>query len=255
MLGSLFSYLDIGVVFFFSSRRRHTRCLSDWSSDVCSSDLVGGPRRRRCRAPERAGRRSAGTNASFYIPKRLNGFRSTRASGRTRSFERPFRRVPTELKRSLRIFDGLAMVIGIMVGSGIFRTPGEVARQLGRPWLTLVAWLLGGLLAFCGALCFAELATRYPKAGGKYVYAREAFGPRAGFVVGWVEGLAIYPAAIAALGVVTGEFVGRLGGWPAAVSKWIGVLAVALFVAINIVGVTSGRWVQNLVTSAKVDRK
>ncbi len=144
------------------------------------------------------------------------------------------------------------MVIGIMVGSGIFRTPGEVARQLGRPWLTFVAWLLGGLLAFCGALCFAELATRYPKAGGKYVYAREAFGPRAGFVVGWVEGLAIYPAAIAALGVVTGEFVGRLAGWPAAVSNWIGVLAVALFVAINIVGVTSGRWVQNLVTSAKV---
>ena len=144
------------------------------------------------------------------------------------------------------------MVIGIMVGSGIFRTPGEVARQLGRPWLTFVAWLLGGVLALCGALCFAELATRYPQAGGKYVYAREAFGPRTGFIVGWVEGLAIYPAAIAALGVVTGEFVGRLAGWPVTVSKWIGVLAVACFVAINLVGVQSGRWVQNLVTSAKV---
>ena len=158
----------------------------------------------------------------------------------------------SELKRSLRVFDGLAMVIGIMVGSGIFRTPGEVARQLGRPWLTFVAWLLGGVLALCGALCFAELATRYPQAGGKYVYAREAFGPRTGFIVGWVEGLAIYPAAIAALGVVTGEFVGRLAGWPVTVSKWIGVLAVACFVAINLVGVQSGRWVQNLVTSAKV---
>ena len=158
----------------------------------------------------------------------------------------------TDLKRSLRVFDGLAMVVGIMVGSGIFRTPGLVARELGRPWLTFVAWVLGGALALLGALVFAELATRYPKAGGKYVYAREAFGPRAGFVVGWVEGLAIYTAAIAALGVVTGEFVGRLAGWPADVTKWIGVGTVALLIGINLVGVASGRWVQNVVTAAKV---
>src|SRR3989454_7774929 len=84
----------------------------------------------------------------------------------------------TDLKRSLRLFDGLAMVVGIMVGSGIFRTPGLVAAQLGRPWLTFVAWVLGGALAFLGALCFAELATRHPRAGGKYVYVREAFGSR-----------------------------------------------------------------------------
>jgi APA family basic amino acid/polyamine antiporter len=160
--------------------------------------------------------------------------------------------VNIELKRSLRLFDGLAMVVGIMIGSGIFRTPGLVARQLGRPWLTFVAWLLGGVLAFLGALCFAELATRHPKAGGKYVYAREAFGPRIGFVVGWCEGFAMYPAAIAALGVVTGEFIGRLLGWSPGVSKWIGVAAVAVLIAINMTGVTSGRWVQNVSTSAKV---
>src|SRR5206468_2147024 len=93
------------------------------------------------------------------------------------------------LKRSLRLFAGLAMVVGIMVGSGIFRTPGIIAARLGRPWLTFVAWMAGGALAFLGALAFAELATRHPKAGGKYVYSREAFGPRAGFVVGWVEAL------------------------------------------------------------------
>ncbi len=156
-----------------------------------------------------------------------------------------------ELKRSLRLFDGLAMVVGIMVGSGIFRTPGLVAQELGRPGLTFVAWVLGGGLAFLGALVFAELATRHPQAGGKYVYAREAFGPRIGFVVGWVEGLAIYTAAIAAFGVVTGEFIGRLAGWPPGVTKWIGVGAVVLFTGINLIGVTSGRWVQNVVTSAK----
>jgi len=86
--------------------------------------------------------------------------------------------VNIELKRSLRFLDGLAMAVGIMIGSGIFRTPGLVARELGRPWLTFVAWIMGGVLAFLGAMCFAELATRHPKAGGKYVYAREAFGPR-----------------------------------------------------------------------------
>ena len=159
---------------------------------------------------------------------------------------------PPVLKRSLRLFDGLAMVVGIMIGSGIFRTPGLVARQLGRPWLTFVAWLLGGVLALAGALCFAELATRHPKAGGKYVYAREAFGRRIGFVVGWCEGFAMYPAAIAALGVVTGEFIGRLAGWPHGASKWIGVATVALLVAVNMTGVASGRWVQNVATSAKV---
>src|SRR5438132_5649816 len=85
-----------------------------------------------------------------------------------------------DLKRSLKLFDGLAMVVGIMVGSGIFRTPGLVAAQLGRPWLTLVAWLLGGALALLGALCFAELATRHPRTGGKYVYVcvRHSAGAR-----------------------------------------------------------------------------
>src|SRR5438034_346576 len=101
----------------------------------------------------------------------------------------------TDLKRSLRLVDGLAMVVGIMVGSGIFRTPGLVAAQLGRPWLTFVAWVLRGALAFLGALCFAELATRHPRAGGQSVYVREGFGPRAGFVVGWVESLGMYTAA------------------------------------------------------------
>jgi APA family basic amino acid/polyamine antiporter len=112
--------------------------------------------------------------------------------------------------------------------------------------------VLGGALALLGALVFAELATRFPKAGGKYVYAREGFGRRAGFVVGWVEGLAIYTAAIAGLGVVTGEFVGRLSGWSPQLTRWIGVGTVALFIGINLVGVASGRWVQNVVTAAKV---
>jgi APA family basic amino acid/polyamine antiporter len=153
----------------------------------------------------------------------------------------------TDLKRSLRLFDGLAMVVGVVVGAGIFRTPGLIAAQLGRPWLTFVAWVLGGALAFLGALIFAELATRLPRAGGKYVYAREAFGPRAAFVIGAVEGLVLYPAAIAAIAVAAAEFFERLTGWHVG-----GAVFVILFTALNLTGVAAGRWVQNVVTTAKI---
>lgn len=157
-----------------------------------------------------------------------------------------------QLRRQLRTRDGLAVVIGIIIGSGIFRTPGLVAAQLGRPWLTFVAWVLGGALALCGALVFAELATRLPQAGGKYVYAREAFGRRAGFVVGWVESLGLYTAAIAAIATVAAEYLGRLVGLPAGATRLVAVGLVLVFVGINLAGVTPGKWVQNLATAAKV---
>src|SRR5438128_7773472 len=157
-----------------------------------------------------------------------------------------------QLRRSLGLVDGLAMVVGIMVGSGIFRTPGLVAAYLGRPSLTFVAWILGGVVALLGALCFAELSTRHPAAGGKYVYVREAFGPRAGFVVGWGEALATYPVAIAAIAVVAGEYVERLAGLAPGGARWAGVGLATLFTAVNLAGVASGRWVQNLATGAKV---
>jgi APA family basic amino acid/polyamine antiporter len=160
-------------------------------------------------------------------------------------------RTGTRLRRSLGALDGLAIIVGIMVGSGIFRTPGVVAGLLGRPWLTFVAWALGGLVGLLGALVFAELSTRHPSAGGKYVYAREAFGRRAAFVIGWTEGL-IYCAAIAAIAVVSGEYASRLLGWPAAHASRAGALLIALFTGLNLVGVRAGRWTQAVVTGAKV---
>src|SRR2546429_657240 len=158
----------------------------------------------------------------------------------------------TELKRSLRLTDGLAMVVGMTVGAGIFRTPGIVAARLGRRGLTFVVWVLGAALAFLGALCFAELTTRQPSAAGKYVFVREAFGPRAGFVTGWVEALGTNGVAIAAIGVAGGEFLVRLSGWPPALTAPLGAGLVALFTGVNLIGVASGRWVQNLVTAAKL---
>src|SRR5262245_40429695 len=143
------------------------------------------------------------------------------------------------------------MVVGIMVGSGIFRTPGLVAARLGRPWLTFVAWALGGALGLIGALVFAELATRHPRAGGKYVYAGEAFGPRAAFVIGWLEA-GIYCTAIAAIGVVCGEYLARLAGSAESGAPLLGACFIAVLTGINLASAELGRVTQNLATVAKV---
>jgi APA family basic amino acid/polyamine antiporter len=156
------------------------------------------------------------------------------------------------LGKTLGWGDGLALVVGIMVGSGIFRTPGIVASLLGRPALTFVAWALGGAVGLLGALIFAELATRHPHAGGKYVYARESFGRRAAFVVGWVEALGTYCAAVAAIAVVCGDYLGRLLGWNPRAASVTGVVLILAVTAVHLVGVRLGTMAQNVVTGAKV---
>ena len=140
---------------------------------------------------------------------------------------------PLRLRKTLGWGDGLAVVVGIMVGSGIFRTPGIVASLLGRPALTFIAWALGGAVGLLGALVFAELATRHPHAGGKYVYARESFGRRAAFVVGWVEALGTYCAAVAAIAVVCGDYLGRLLGWNPRTASATGVVLILAVTAVH----------------------
>jgi APA family basic amino acid/polyamine antiporter len=156
------------------------------------------------------------------------------------------------LRKTLGWGDGLALVVGIMVGAGIFRTPGIVASSIGRPAVTFVVWALGGGVGLLGALIFAELATRLPHAGGKYVYARESFGRRAAFVVGWVEAVGIYCAAVAAIAVVCGDYLSRvLGSSPRTASATGAGLLVAL-TAVQLLGVRVGALAQNLITAAKV---
>ena len=148
--------------------------------------------------------------------------------------------------------DGLALVVGIMIGSGIFRTPGTVASATGRPSLTFVVWALGGVVSLLGALVFAELATRHPDAGGKYVYARESFGRRAAFVVGWIEALGTYCAAVAAIAVVCGDYLSRLLHWHSRTASATGAVLIVALTALHLVGVRAGATAQNLVTAAKV---
>ena len=159
---------------------------------------------------------------------------------------------PLTLRKTLGWGDGLALVVGIMVGSGIFRTPGLVASAIGRPALSFVAWALGGAVGLLGALVFAELATRHPHAGGKYVYARESFGRRAAFVIGWIEALGTYCAAIAAVAVVSGDYLGRLMGWNPRAASATGVVLIVALTALHLVGVRVGSLAQNVVTAAKM---
>ena len=155
-----------------------------------------------------------------------------------------------ELRRILGVGDGLAIVVGAVIGVGILRTPGLIAGYLGSPFLILGTWLFGGLVALLASLAVAELAAMHPAAGGKFVYAREAFGPIAGFVTGWAEILVTRGFSAASKAIVIGEYLILLTGW-GAIRPWA-ALVVVVFFLINALGLRTGRVVQNVVTLIKV---
>ena len=106
--------------------------------------------------------------------------------------------VPSTLDRRLGPLDGAAIVVSNVIGSGIFLVPAFVAQSVPHPWAMLGVWVAGGALAFAGAMAYAELAALRPRAGGEYVYLREAFGPLAAFLTGWTSFVAGFAGAIAA---------------------------------------------------------
>src|SRR5512134_1882072 len=119
----------------------------------------------------------------------------------------------TEFKRGLGLFDSTMVVAGSMIGSGIYIVSAGMSRELGSPGWLLVAWLVTGVLTITAALSYGELAAMMPRAGGQYVYLREAFSPLWGFLYGWTLFLVIQTGTIAAVAVAFGRFLGVL--WPA----------------------------------------
>jgi APA family basic amino acid/polyamine antiporter len=160
---------------------------------------------------------------------------------------------PNGLRRDLGLQIAVAVVVGNVIGSGIFLKPGNIAAESGDFRLILTVWVFGGLLCMLGGLCFAELATMLPEAGGLYVYLREAYGKLVGFLFGWTEVIFGKPASIGALSVA---FIGSLSlaiGWspsPAAEVLIAAVLIVTL-AGINILGVVWGGRMQWLTTVIK----
>lgn len=154
--------------------------------------------------------------------------------------------------RRLGPFSATLLVVGGIIGSGIFLNPAVVAQRVGTPTLTLVAWALGAVIAILGAFIFAELGARAPAAGGGYAYLRDAFGRLPAFLYGWALLLAIASGATAAVAVTFANYTVPLVGLPAGSERPLAVAAIALFSLVNIVGVAPGAMVQNAFTLLKL---
>ena len=121
-----------------------------------------------------------------------------------------------DLRRVIGFCGGTALIVGITIGSGIFRTPPTIAGFIPSPLVIMALWTAFGLISICGALTVAELSSMLPRAGGVYVFLREAYGDAVAFVFGWVYVLVTTPATVAALATVFGEFLLNLLGVPVA---------------------------------------
>jgi len=163
-------------------------------------------------------------------------------------------------QKTLTLFDSTCLVVGIIVGAGIFETAPAVAKAAGSVGGMFALWVVGGLVSLAGALCYAELATAYPREGGDYVYLTRAYGRWAGFLFGWIQLVIVRPGDVALMAFVfarhamplflPGADVKHGAGLAAMLSLACG--AVVVLTAINIVGVRQGKWTQNVLTVVKI---
>ncbi len=159
---------------------------------------------------------------------------------------------PGQLKRVIGAPTALFIGMGVAIGSGIFRTPGDIAAQLHAPWLIIAAWIFGGVFVLMAGMVTAELATRFPRAGGEYVFLREAYGEFVAFFFGWAYTVFIIGGGAASIAAAFGDFGCALFGID---GRWSGVLAagaIVVVVGVNAIGLSAGAWTQNLLTCAKI---
>jgi len=158
----------------------------------------------------------------------------------------------TKLRKELTLY-GLTMVaIGSCIGSGIFLTPSQIAGHLPSPWLILLIWGIGGIVTLTGALTFAELGTMFPKAGGVYVYLKEAYGDMFGYLYGWAYLLVICSGAIAALSIAFAYYLGFIIPLGNTGIKVVAVSAIIVVTIINILRVKAGEVFSNIFTGLKL---
>ena len=171
----------------------------------------------------------------------------------------------TKLKRQLGLFDSSMMVIGIVIGSGIFMTTGLMADAIPSASLILLAWILGGLQMLAGALTYAELGAAMPKAGGQYVFLREAYGQLPGFLFGWIAFVAYISGTNAAIAVAIAEHTGSfypslstqniiisVGSFSISTGQIFALSLILILSIINYLGIVFGKWIQNIFTVLKI---
>lgn len=152
----------------------------------------------------------------------------------------------------LGLWDAVSIIIGIVVGTAIFRSPAAVFANSPGAVAALALWLVGGLLSWCGAVCYAELATTYPRDGGDYIYLTRAFGPWCGFLFCWAQLTTVLSGNIAIMAYAFADYGVKL--WPAwsEQSIWLTIAPVIGLSMVNAAGVLAGKFAQNLLTAAKV---
>jgi len=167
-------------------------------------------------------------------------------------------------RKSLNLFDSTAIVVGSMIGSGIFIVSADIARQVGSPGLLMAVWIITGFLTVCAALSYGELAGMFPKAGGQYVYLKESYNPLVGFLYGWTLFLVIQTGTIAAVGRAFAKFLGVIFPWVSESVVWfqfkfvkfgpvqiIAILSIVFLTWVNTRGIKQGKRIQNAFTSGK----
>lgn len=163
-----------------------------------------------------------------------------------------FEQTPAHIGARLGLWDAVSIIVGIVVGTSIFRAPPRIFDSSGGPWTAMALWLIGGVLAWCGAVCYAELATTYPRDGGDYEYLNRSFGSWCGFLFAWAQLTTIISGNIAIMAYVFADYAGRV--WPSLspYAIWITITPIIMLSALNAVGVTAGKITQNILTLIKV---
>ncbi len=159
-------------------------------------------------------------------------------------------------RQSLTLFDSTCLIVGIIIGVGVYQMAPDIARGVGGPAGLFALWLAGGLLSLCGALCYAELATAYPQEGGDYVYLSRAYGSWAGFLFGWAQLAIVRPGDIVVLAFAFATYARTLWDpFAGSAFPWTqhiyAIAAVVVLTTINVLGVREGKWTQNLLTVIK----
>lgn len=163
---------------------------------------------------------------------------------------------PAVPARQLTLFDSTSIIVGIIIGAGIYVSASQVAGGVDSAWALMGLWLLGGVISFCGAMGYAELATAYPRAGGDYVYLTKAYGRWAGFLFGWLQLLVVRPTDIATMAFAFAAYAQAMydpwdGGHPEWTPRLYATIPVVILTLVNVLGVRQGKWTQNVLTAAK----
>src|SRR3712207_381071 len=149
------------------------------------------------------------------------------------------------VQAQLGLWDAISIIIGIVIGAGIYETPPLVFQQVSGPWMGLGVWALGGVLSLIGALCYSELASTYPRSGGDYVYLTRAYGPWAGFLFGWSQLAVLMTGSIGMMAFIFANYAVKLWNLGPTSEYIFAVAAVLLLTLTNITGVMLGKRTQN----------